>query len=152
MRVVVTPVSKVLGASGTFEGPFSCVNSLMGLDKKFDIEKYKTKKISLPRTHLPDMFVRELLVAELAVVEVLAEMDVPVHPHVVAGGVVLAAVHADVALLTARTHRPQHVTLLDLRGLGRRPDPVQSQDVVTVCIRNVLPTILSLDDSKKQDN
>ena len=87
---------------------------------------------------------------ELAIVEILSEVDVSVHPHVVAGGVVLAAVHTDVALLTARPHRPQHVTLLDLRGLGRRPDPVQCQDVVTVCVRYVLPTILSLDDSLKK--
>ena len=146
VRVVVTPVSKVLGASGTFEGPFSCVNSLMGLDKKFDIKKYK--KISLPRTHLPDMFVRELLVAKLAVVEVLAEVDVPVHPHVVAGGVVLAAVHADVALLPARPHRPQHVALLDLPGLGRRPDAVQRQDVVAVGVGDVLATILRLNNPR----
>ena len=88
--------------------------------------------------------------AELAVVEVFAEVNVSVHPHVVAGGVVLAAVHADVSLLTSRTHRPQHVTLLDLRGLGRRPDPVQSKNVVTVGVRDVLPTILSLDDSGKK--
>ena len=98
------------------------------------------------------MFVRELLVAELAVVQILAEVDVPVHPHVVAGGVVFAAVHADVSLLPARPHRPQHVTLLKLRGLGRRPDAVQRQDVVAVGVRNVLPTILSLDNSTKQDD
>ncbi len=46
------------------------------------------------------MLVRELLVAELAVVEVVADVDVPVHPHVVAGGVVLPTVHAHVPLLT----------------------------------------------------
>ena len=40
------------------------------------------------------MFVRELFHTELARVEVLAEVDVPVHPHVVAGRVVLPAVHA----------------------------------------------------------
>ena len=98
------------------------------------------------------MFVRELLVTELAVVQVLAEVDVPVHPHVVAGGVVLAAVHADVPLLPARTHWPQHVALLKLRGLGRGPDAVQRQDVVAVGVRNVLPTILSLDNSKKRED
>ena len=95
------------------------------------------------------MLVRELLVAELAVVEVLAEVDVPVHPHVVAGGVVLAAVHADVALLAARTHRPQHVALLELPGLGRRPDAVQGKDVVTVGVGDVLATILRLDNSRE---
>jgi hypothetical protein len=46
------------------------------------------------------VLVGELLVAELAVVEVVADVDVPVHPHVVAGGVVLATVHAHVPLLT----------------------------------------------------
>jgi hypothetical protein len=46
------------------------------------------------------VLVRELLVAELAVVEVVADVDVPVHPHVVAGGVVLPAVHTHVPLLT----------------------------------------------------
>ena len=61
-------------------------------------------------THLPDVFVGKLLVAELAVVEVAAEVDVAMHPDVVAGGVVLPAVHADVPLLTARAHRPQHAT------------------------------------------
>jgi hypothetical protein len=45
------------------------------------------------------VLVRELLVAELAVVEVVADVDVPVHPHVVARGVVLPAVHAHVPLL-----------------------------------------------------
>ena len=45
------------------------------------------------------MLVGELLVAELAVVEVAADVDVPVHPHVVGGGVVLPAVHAHVPLL-----------------------------------------------------
>ena len=54
-------------------------------------------------THLPDVFVWELLVAELAVVEVPPDVDVPVHPHVVAGGVVLATVHAHVPLLTTTT-------------------------------------------------
>ena len=49
------------------------------------------------------MFVRELFLAELAGVEVLAEVDVPVHPDVVAGGVVLAAVHAYVSLLATWT-------------------------------------------------
>lgn len=95
------------------------------------------------------MFVRELLVAELAVVEVLAEVDVPVHPHVVAGGVVLAAVHADVALLAPRPHWPQHVALLELPGLGRRPDAVQGQDVVAVGVGDVLATILRLDNSRE---
>ena len=95
------------------------------------------------------MLVRELLVTELAVVEVLAEVDVPVHPHVVAGGVVLAAVHADVALLAARPHGPQHVTLLELSGLGRGPDAVQGQDVVAVGVGDVLATILRLDNSRE---
>ena len=101
------------------------------------------------RTHLPDVFVRELLVAELAVVQVLAEVDIPVHPDVVAGGVVLPAVHADVPLLTARAHRPQHVALLHLPGLRGRPDAVQGQDVVAVCVGDVLTTILRLNNSGK---
>ena len=155
VRVVVTLVSKILGASGTFEGPLSCVNSLMDLDKKMPL-KHKTKEISLLTTHLPAVFVTEhlVLVAEVTFVKILAKVDVSVHPHVVAAAVVvavvLAAVTADVSLLTTRPHSPQHVTLLDLRGLGRRPDPVQSQDVsvVAVGVRNVHPTILELDDSK----
>ena len=100
------------------------------------------------------MFVTEHLVAEVTSVKILAKVDVSVHPHVVAAAVVVAvvltAVTTDVSLLTTRPHSPQHVTLLDLRGLGRRPDPVQCQDVVTVCVRYVLPTILSLDDSLKK--
>ena len=50
------------------------------------------------------MLVRELLLAELAGVEVLAYVDVPVHPDVVAGGVMLSTLHADVPLLPTRTH------------------------------------------------
>ena len=86
---------------------------------------------------------------ELAVVEVLAQVDVPVHPHVVAGGVVLAAVHTNVSLLSSRSHWPQHVTLLDLPSLGRRPDAVQGQDVVAVGVGDILATILSLDNSRE---
>ena len=48
------------------------------------------------------MFVRELLVAELAGVEVLAEVDVAVHPHVVASRVMLTAVNTHVPLLSSR--------------------------------------------------
>ena len=99
------------------------------------------------------MFVTEHLVAEVTFVKILAKVDVSVHPHVVAAAVVVAVVLAAVTADVSRPHRPhspQHVTLLDLRGLGRRPDPVQSQDVsvVAVGVRNVHPTILELDDSK----
>ena len=86
---------------------------------------------------------------ELAVVQVLAQVDVPVHPHVVAGGVVLAAVHTDVSLLSSRPHWPQHVTLLHLPSLRRRPDAVQGQDVVAVGVGDVFAAILSLDNSRE---
>ena len=68
------------------------------------------------------MFVGELLVAELAVVEVAAEVDVAMHPDVVAGGVVLPALHTDVPLLPPGPHRPQHVAFLELRAVRRRED------------------------------
>ena len=61
----------------------------------------------LPSVHslvsLPHVLVRELLLAELARVKVLANVDVPVHPHVVAGGVVLSTLNTDVSLLSTRT-------------------------------------------------
>ena len=66
-------------------------------------QAFTKQKITLIYSYLPDVFVRELFLAELAGVEVLAEVDVPVHPDVVAGGVVLAAVHAYVSLLATWT-------------------------------------------------
>ena len=53
-------------------------------------------------TDLPHMLVCELLSTELASIKVPPRMDVPVLPHVVHGGVVLAAVHADDPLLSCR--------------------------------------------------
>ena len=73
-------------------------------------------------SHLPDVFMRKLLVAELAVVEVPAEVNIPVHPDIVAGGVVLPTLHADVSLLTPGSHRSQHVALLELRAVRRWVD------------------------------
>ena len=95
-------------------------------------------------THLPDMLVRELFVAELAVVEVLAQVDVPVHPHVVAGGVVLATLSADVSLLTTWTHWSQHEPLLHLTLVSWRIDGVQCEDVVRVGVWDVFSAILCL--------
>jgi hypothetical protein len=57
------------------------------------------------------VLVRELLVAELAVVEVPADVDVPMHADVVAGGVVLPTVHAHVALLSSATCIKHFLTL-----------------------------------------
>ena len=51
----------------------------------------------------PNVLVRELLVTELARVEVLPDVDVSVHPHVVAGCVVLSTLNANVTLLTTGT-------------------------------------------------
>ena len=82
VTVVVAPVCKVFGTSWTLERAFASVHSLVGL---------------------PHVLVRELLLAELARVKVLANVDVPVHPHVVAGGVVLSTLNTDVSLLSTRT-------------------------------------------------
>ena len=82
MAVVVAPVCKVFRTSWTLERAFASVHSLVGL---------------------PHVLVRELLLAELARVKVLANVDVPVHPHVVAGGVVLSTLNTDVSLLSTRT-------------------------------------------------
>ena len=83
VTVVVTPVCKVFGTSWTLERAFASVHSLVGL---------------------PHVLVRELLLAELARVKVLANVDVPVHPHIVAGGVMLSTFNADVTLLPTRTY------------------------------------------------
>ena len=82
VTVVVAPVCKVFRTSWTLERAFASVHSLVGL---------------------PHVLVRELLLAELARVKVLANVDVPVHPHVVAGGVVLSTLNTDVPLLSTRT-------------------------------------------------
>ena len=82
VTVVVAPVCKVFRTSWTLERAFASVHSLVGL---------------------PHVLVRELLLAELARVKVLANVDVPVHPHVVAGGVVLSTLNANVTLLTTGT-------------------------------------------------
>ena len=82
MTVVVAPVSKVLGARWTLERSLPGVHPLVGF---------------------PNVLVRELLVTELASVEVLPDVDVPVHPHVVAGRVVLSTLNANVTLLTTGT-------------------------------------------------
>ena len=82
VTVVVAPVCKVFRTSWTLERAFASVHSLVGL---------------------PHVLVRELLLAELARVKVLANVDVPVHPHVVAGGVVLSTLNTDVSLLSTRT-------------------------------------------------
>ena len=82
MTVVVAPVRKILGARWTLERSLPSVHPLMGL---------------------PNVLVRELLVTELARVEVLPDVDVSVHPHVVAGRVVLSTLNANVTLLTTGT-------------------------------------------------
>ena len=82
VTVVVAPVCKVFRTSWTLERAFASVHSLVGL---------------------PHVLVRELLLAELARVKVLANVDVPVHPHIVAGGVVLSTLNTDVSLLSTRT-------------------------------------------------
>ena len=73
-------------------------------------------------SHLPYVFMRKLLVAELAVVKVPAEMNIPVHPDIVAGSVVLPALHTDVSLLSSRTNWSQHVAFLELRAVRRWVD------------------------------
>ena len=100
-------------------------------------------------THLPDMFMRELLVAEFAVVEIPAEMNVPVHPDVVAGSVVFPTLHTDVSLLTPGSNWSQHVAFLELGAVRRRVDAVQGQDVVAVGVGDVFATILSLNNSRE---
>ena len=82
MAVVVAPVSKILGARWTLERSLPGVHALVGF---------------------PNVLVRELLVTELASVEVLPDVDVPVHPHVVAGRVVLSTLNANITLLTTGT-------------------------------------------------
>ena len=68
------------------------------------------------------MLMRKLLMAELAIVQISAEMYISVHPHIVAGGVVLPALHTDVPLLSSRTHWSQHVAFLELRAVRRWVD------------------------------
>ena len=82
MAVVVAPVCKILGARWTLERSLPGVHALVGF---------------------PNVLVRELLVTELASVEVLPDVDVSVHPHVVAGCVVLSTLNADITLLTTGT-------------------------------------------------
>ena len=82
MAVIVAPVSKILGARWTLERSLPGVHALVGF---------------------PNVLVRELLVTELASVEVLPDVDVPVHPHVVAGRVVLSTLNANITLLTTGT-------------------------------------------------
>ena len=82
MAVVVAPVCKILGARWTLERSLPSVHALVGF---------------------PNVLVRELLVTELASVEVLPDVDVSVHPHVVAGRVVLSTLNANVTLLTTGT-------------------------------------------------
>ena len=82
MAVVVAPVCKILGARWTLERSLPGVHALVGF---------------------PNVLVRELLVTELASVEVLPDVDVSVHPHVVAGRVVLSTLNANITLLTTGT-------------------------------------------------
>ena len=82
MAVVITPVRKILGARWTLERSLPGVHALVGF---------------------PNVLVRELLVTELASVEVLPDVDVSVHPHVVAGRVVLSTLNANITLLTTGT-------------------------------------------------
>ena len=82
MAVIVAPVCKILGARWTLERSLPGVHALVGF---------------------PNVLVRELLVTELASVEVLPDVDVSVHPHIVAGCVVLSTLNANVTLLTTGT-------------------------------------------------
>ena len=82
MTVIVAPVSKILGARWTLERSLPGVHALVGF---------------------PNVLVRKLLVTELASVEVLPDVDVSVHPHVVAGRVVLSTLNANITLLTTGT-------------------------------------------------
>ena len=82
MTVVIAPVSEILGARWTLERSLPGVHALVGF---------------------PNVLVRELLVTELASVEVLPDVDVSVHPHVVAGRVVLSTLNANITLLTTGT-------------------------------------------------
>ena len=82
MAVVIAPVCKILGARWTLERSLPGVHALVGF---------------------PNVLVRELLVTELASVEVLPDVDVSVHPHVVARCVVLSTLNANVTLLTTGT-------------------------------------------------
>ena len=82
MAVVVAPVRKILGARWTLERSLPGVHALVGF---------------------PNVLVRELLVTELASVEFLPDVDVSVHPYVVAGRVVLSTLNANITLLTTGT-------------------------------------------------
>ena len=102
------------------------VSHRYGLAHVSGINNYNYQKLSTPalvsHSHLPDVFMRKLLVAELAVVKVPAEMNIPVHPDIVAGSVVLPALHTDVSLLSSRTNWSQHVAFLELRAVRRWVD------------------------------
>ena len=82
MTVVIAPVCEIFGACWTLERSLPGVHPLVGL---------------------PNVLVRELLVTELASVEVLPDVDVSVHPHIVAGGVMLSTLNTDVSLLPTRS-------------------------------------------------
>ena len=83
VAVVVASVRKVFRAGRTLEWSFSGVHSLVSL---------------------PHVLVGELFLAELTCVQVLTDVDVPVHPHIVAGGVMLSTFNTDVSLLPTRTY------------------------------------------------
>ena len=93
------------------------------------------------------MLMRKLLMAELAIVQISAEMYISVHPHIVAGGVVLPTFHADVSLLPPWADRSEHVTFLELRAVRRGVDAVQGQNVVRVGVGNVFTPIFCLNNS-----
>ena len=82
MTVIVASVRKIFRAGRTLEWSFSSVHSLVSL---------------------PNVLVRELFLAELTRVQVLTDVDVSVHPHIVAGGVMLSTLNTNVSLLPTRT-------------------------------------------------
>ena len=82
VTVVVAPVCKILGARWTLERSLPGVHALVGF---------------------PNVLVRELFLAELTRVQVLTNVDVSVHPHIVARGVMLSTLNTDVSLLSTRT-------------------------------------------------
>lgn len=82
VAVVVASVRKIFRARRALERSFSSVHPLVSL---------------------PNVLVGELFLAELTCVQVLADVDVSVHPHIVAGGVMLSTLNTDVSLLTTRT-------------------------------------------------
>lgn len=88
------------------------------------------------KSHLTDVLVCELLAAVSALVEVLLGVDVAVLPHVVHGGVVLAARHAHDPLLAGGDLAVAEA-LLDLQLGRRRLDLVLVDDVVRVVVGDV---------------